>query len=1120
MNTRAHNSIEAVLLVGSGYGALKVAEDLVQSGIPVAWVTKSPHYLELPLGAEALADWPADLDYQFRPLYLRVTRHPLLTALPQARILSAGNGARGFVVEGEQDPRYIDYDLCTGCGKCTQCCPLNDSERPPITRRPAQCPTRALVLDKRATGACRVACPLGVNAQAYLALTAAQRFDEALAVVREANPLPGICGRVCHHPCEAECRRAEVDEAVAIRDIKRFLADFEAHAGVVPSFAPPAQRRTERVAVIGSGPAGLTAAHYLNREGFQVTVFESLPQAGGMLRAGINSFRLPRRVLDIEIKAIENAGVTIQTGTTVTSVQALLAEGFGAVLLAAGTQADLQLGIPGENLPGINACVSFLRAVNLYGTAAVGAKTVVVGAGNSAMDAARTALRLGAASVTVVGIEQESELPAHPREVREAREEGVAFVLGAAPIAFEGTGALERVVCCKARWQHHPDGSQEIVHDREDTFSLDADCVIVAIGQRPQLKECGLDREILTGPGGRALIDTCYATPVAGVFAAGDVASGPSTVVEAMAAGRAAAGSIMEHLTGQASSLEKNTAATRGVGDSPDIPESLLRRRRPDAPQRLPRVRCRDFDEVDMGLGADEAVAEAKRCLQCSVCCECRACEEACEQIGAINHFSSGRQFTIEAPAIIVADAQELPDAGLLDRDQVFRVADLKHDLTDVMLSGSAAAGRAMVAAAKLRRAAVPQETDVEDLSDEVRIGFFLCTCNDTLASRSALERVRELAGHVRGVVHSQLLMSACHPAGADMIAEAVGRHTITRVVLASCVCCPLEFQCISCNDQRTRARLHLFERLGLPRSRFETINLRDSLLAERLSDDEVVEKARDLLRASFVRARYMAPLTQGRTEIGKQVIVLGGGDIGRSCALNLDLQGFRVRLVHNPQLETDPPRRQPHQVDASAGNNITHVDSAIIRDIRGQMGDFTIYARQDGAARRWRADIVCLVDEAVLPLALNEDAPGLKKLYRYDFAFFHTPQAGMFRVLPRTLERVQEFEAGAALAAQVARSAAEAFLKDHLLSPRVDPQRCRGCGRCVDICPFNAIQLIPGLDGMYTAEVARHNCVGCGGCVGRCPVTALDMPYFSNQLLEALVADALAGGKTYNEAS
>jgi heterodisulfide reductase subunit A-like polyferredoxin len=466
-----------------------------------------------------------------------------------------------------------------------------------------------------------------------------------------------------------------------------------------------------------------------------------------------------------------------------------------------------------------------------------------------------------------------------------------------------------------------------------------------------------------------------------------------------------------------------------------------------------------------------------------------------------------------------VADAHELPDAALLEHEQVFRVADLKHDLTDVMLSGSAAAGKAMVAASRLRRPAVPIEADVQDLSDEVRIGLFICTCNDTLASRTALERVRELAAMIPDVVHSELIISACHPNGADTIAAAMQRSNITRVILASCVCCPLEFQCISCNDQRTRARLHLFERLGLPRSRFETINIRDSFL-DIASDEDVVEKAREMLRSSFIRARYMQPLRLGHTEIGNNVLVLGGDDIGRSCALNLEQQGFRVRLVHNPYLESGPPRTQQHPADECGGSNITHIDSAGIKEIRGQMGDFTVLARQGDANRRWKADIICLIDEAVLSLGLQEEAPGLKKLYRYDFAFFHTPQAGIFRVLPRTLERVQQFEAGAALAAQVARSAAEAFLQDHLLSPKVDPERCRGCGRCVDICPFNAIRLADGPTGNYCAEVVQHNCVGCGGCVGICPVTALDMPYFSNQMLEALVADVLAGGKTYNEAT
>jgi heterodisulfide reductase subunit A-like polyferredoxin len=194
---------------------------------------------------------------------------------------------------------------------------------------------------------------------------------------------------------------------------------------------------------------------------------------------------------------------------------------------------------------------------------------------------------------------------------------------------------------------------------------------------------------------------------------------------------------------------------------------------------------------------------------------------------------------------------------------------------------------------------------------------------------------------------------------------------------------------------------------------------------------------------------------------------------------------------------------------------NMTFVDEAEIVDIRGHLGDFTISARVDDGrrpSRTWKADIVCLTDQNVVPLAIHEDMMGLKKFYRYDFAFFHTPQLGLYRVLPRTLNRVNAFEAGAALAAEVVTAAAEAFLKDHQLSPRVDPARCRGCGRCVDICPFEAVKLVDDGNGLYISEVLHHNCVGCGGCVGRCPVTALDMPYFSNRLLEEIVAGTLAG--------
>jgi len=237
---------------------------------------------------------------------------------------------------------------------------------------------------------------------------------------------------------------------------------------------------------------------------------------------------------------------------------------------------------------------------------------------------------------------------------------------------------------------------------------------------------------------------------------------------------------------------------------------------------------------------------------------------------------------------------------------------------------------------------------------------------------------------------------------------------------------------------------------------------------------------------------------------------------VGLSGAQILDLQGFAVRLVHRCRLAAEPglpaavARREIRREPAG---RIAHVDEAAVEGIQGHLGDFQVTLTAAGKRHRWKADVVCLTDLNLLPLAVPAETFGLKKFYRYNFAFFNTPQIGVFRVMPRTLERVAAGEAGAALAAHVAGAAAEAFLKDHELSPRIDPDRCRGCGRCVEICPLDAVRLVPNERGFYTAEMLRHNCVGCGGCVGRCPVTAMDMPYFSNRLLEQITVAILQNG-------
>ncbi|MBI2906290.1 MAG: NADH-quinone oxidoreductase subunit NuoF [Chloroflexi bacterium] len=458
---------------------------------------------------------------------------------------------------------------------------------------------------------CSHTCPSGVDAPRYIRFIAQGKYDEAMAVIRERIPFPSVCGYVCFHPCEAKCRRGQVDEPIAIRALKRFAADH-AEKMARPPVAPPTGKR---VAVVGSGPAGLTAAYYLAQNGHSVTVFEALAKAGGMMRVGIPRYRLPEEVLDAEIDWIEKAGVEIRTNARVDSLDWLREQGFDAIFLAMGAHAGLKMGVPGEDAEGVVDCVSLLRDVSFGKKVKLGDRVAVVGGGNAAIDASRTARRLGAKEVSILYRRTRDEMPAAEEEIEQAIEEGVNVEFLVAPQSISRRDGHLRMQ--SVRMELGPvdaSGRRRPTPISGSEFDRDFDAVVTAVGQAPQVFEA---MGLRTGRGGVLHVDPdTLATDVAGVFSGGDVASGPSSVIEAIAAGRQAAISIDKYLGG-AGTIDRALAPPEDLTTLSAIDEGERRRIEIGA---LPvGKRLKTFDLVECGFSEASAIEEANRCLRCDL---------------------------------------------------------------------------------------------------------------------------------------------------------------------------------------------------------------------------------------------------------------------------------------------------------------------------------------------------------------------------------------------------------------------------------------------------------------------------------------------------------------------
>jgi formate dehydrogenase major subunit len=471
---------------------------------------------------------------------------------------------------------------------------------------------------------CELACPAGIDVPGYIALVRRGAYEEAVDLIKESLPLPATIGRICPHPCEAACRRSLADEPIAICSLKRFAADQDSHSP--KTITPHMELRTGlRVAIIGSGPAGLSAAYYLTLCGHAASIFEALPEPGGMLRYGIPDYRLPRDVLDREIATITELGATIATDSALGrdfTIDSLLADGYHAIFLAIGAHQSYQMRVDGEDLAGVLPGTDYLRAVALGEPVEIGKRVAVIGGGNTAIDAARTALRYGA-DVTIVYRRSRAEMPATEWEIEEAEEEGIRLHFLAAPVRVVGEDGKVTGVECIRNELGEPDASgrrrPEPIPGTE--FVLPVDSVIAAIGQQPDLFFVTEEGGLKTNRGRITVDSDSLLTGLKGVFAGGDCVTGPATAVEAIAAGRKAAKAIDRYLRGE--SLVEDEALF-------DIRKGLLqdlvgreefaeieREPRQEMPKLNPAERRSSFQEVEAGFPEDTAKKEASRCLEC-----------------------------------------------------------------------------------------------------------------------------------------------------------------------------------------------------------------------------------------------------------------------------------------------------------------------------------------------------------------------------------------------------------------------------------------------------------------------------------------------------------------------
>jgi heterodisulfide reductase subunit A-like polyferredoxin len=675
LSDNGKDKVGAVLVVGAGIGGIQASLDLAEAGLKVYLLDKGP----------AIGGVMAQLDKTFptndcamcilSPKLVECGRHLNIEVMTYAELDTVEGKPGNFTARVRQKPRYVVVDECTGCGDCAEACPIvcldqfniDLSERRAAYKLYPQAIPNAFVIEKRGRAPCRDACPIHQRAQGYVALVREGRFADAYRTILEDNPFPSICGRVCNHKCEDACSRGQVDAPVNIMRLKQFVSDWaREHPDEIDITQPEVEQTGKLVAVIGSGPAGLTCARDLAALGHGVTVFEELAEPGGMMRVGIPSLRLPYDLVKQDIENnILSLGVELKCNRRIDDVKALLGDGYDAAFVAVGAHQAARLPIQGVDLPGVLGATDFLRETALQDKpkqTMKGKSVLVLGGGNVAIDAAMTAVRLGASWVGMACLESRETMPAHDWEVHDAEEEGIkVFPSRTFKEVTSDDGEVTGVRCVEVDFRGFVDGRPDFDEIDGTEQVIEADTVIFAIGQRADVS-CMPEEATVRGRWA-AIDQTTLATDVPGLFAGGDVATGTSFVVDAIAAGHTAARSIHAYLRGQplpeagpevevAEFTDEEARALLTTDDTiSDAPRHEVAKLPSDE-------RVKDFREVYGGLSEEEAKAEAGRCLKCGICSECLQCVYACQK-HCIDHDMQEEMFELKVGSVLLVPGLE-----------------------------------------------------------------------------------------------------------------------------------------------------------------------------------------------------------------------------------------------------------------------------------------------------------------------------------------------------------------------------------------------------------------------------------------------------------------------------